>query len=113
MISICRDHARNVKRRVAAADPAAAGESLTGAVHLHEVRRVAVLSDGAAGLVEFGLAEWEHVLSILAGDGPQALIGEVRRSEATDPRGERWPRYKASDDATAVYVRFGDPLSEL
>jgi hypothetical protein len=91
---------------VAAADPAAASESLTGAAHLSTVRRVAVLSDGAARLVEFGLAGWEQVLSTLVGDGPQALIDEVRRAEATDPRGDRWPRYKASDDATAVYVRF-------
>jgi hypothetical protein len=29
------------------------------------------------------------------------VIEEVRRVEATDLRGERWPRYKASDDATA------------
>lgn len=32
--------------------------------------------------------------------------GSCRRSEATDPNGHRWPRYKASDDATAVHVRF-------
>jgi hypothetical protein len=94
---------------VAAADPAAAGESLTGTVHLSEVRRIAVLSDGAARLVEFGLATWKQVLATLAEDGPQAVIEEVRRVESTDPRGERWPRYKASDDATAVHVRFEHP----
>jgi len=91
---------------VAAADPAAASESLTGAAHLSKVRRVAVLSDGAARLVEFGLAGWEEILSTLAEDGPQTLIEEVRRVEATDLRGDRWPRYKSSDDATAVYVQF-------
>ncbi|MGB9280701.1 MAG: protein phosphatase 2C domain-containing protein [Pseudonocardiaceae bacterium] len=91
---------------VAAADPAAASESLTGVAHLSTVRSVALLSDGAARLVEFGLARWEQVLTTLTGDGPHALIEEVRRVEATDLRGERWPRYKASDDATAVHVRF-------
>jgi hypothetical protein len=91
---------------VAAADPAAANESVTGAAHISEVKRVAVLSDGAARLVEFGLAGWEQILSTLAEDGPQTLIEKVRRVEATDLRGGRWPRYKASDDATAVYVRF-------
>jgi hypothetical protein len=93
---------------VAAADPAAASESLTGAAHLSKVRRAAVLSDGAARLVEFGLAGWEQTLTTLAENGPQTLIEEVRRVEATDLRGERWPRYKASDDATAIYVRFGN-----
>lgn len=91
---------------VAAADPAAASESLTGTAHLAQVHRVAVLSDGAARLVDFGLAGWDTILATLAEGGPQALIEEVRRIEATDPRGDRWPRYKASDDATAVYIRF-------
>jgi hypothetical protein len=93
---------------VAAADPAAASESLTGTAHLSKVRSVAVLSDGAARLVEFDLASWEQILSTLAEKGPQTLIEEVRRVEETDLRGDRWPRYKASDDATAVYVRFED-----
>jgi hypothetical protein len=57
-------------------------------------------------LVEFGLAGWNQVLTTLAEDGPENVIEDVRRVEATDPRGDRWPRYKASDDATAVYVRF-------
>ena len=85
---------------------AAATESLTGAAPLSKVRRIAVLSDGAARPVEFGLAGWEQILSTLAKGGPQTLIEEVRRVEATDPHGDRWPRYKASDDATAVHVRF-------
>jgi hypothetical protein len=93
---------------VAAANPAAAHESLTGTVHLSELRRVAVLSDGAARLVEFGLAGWNQVLATLIKSGPQVLIDKVRRVEATDPCGERWPRYKASDDASAVNVRFNN-----
>lgn len=91
---------------VAAADPAAASESITGAVPLAEVKRVAVLSDGAARLAKFGLAGWEQILRTLAEEGPRTLIDQVRKVEATDPTGERWPRYKASDDASAVHVRF-------
>ncbi|MGH3872393.1 MAG: hypothetical protein ACRDSR_12920 [Pseudonocardiaceae bacterium] len=91
---------------VAAADPAAASESLTGTAQLSKVRSLAVLSDGAARLIEFGLAGWGEILSTLAEDGPQALIEEVRRVEATDLCGDRWPRYKASDDATAAFVWF-------
>ena len=92
---------------VAAADPAAASESFTGAADRSKVRRVAILTDGAARLVEFGLTGWEQTLSTLVREGPQALIEEVRRVEETDPCGDRWPRYKASDDATAVHVQFG------
>jgi hypothetical protein len=32
------------------------------------------------------------------------LIDRVRAAERDDPRGERWPRGKVHDDATAVYV---------
>ncbi|MGH3873491.1 MAG: protein phosphatase 2C domain-containing protein [Pseudonocardiaceae bacterium] len=91
---------------VAAADPAAASESLTGAAQLSEVTRVAVLSDGAARLVEFGLTGWEQILSTLTEHGPQTLLDDVRHVEATDPHGDRWPRYKASDDATAIHIQF-------
>lgn len=91
---------------VAAADPAAARESRTGAAQLSQVKRAAVLSDGAARLVEFGLTGWEQILTTLAERGPHTLIDETRDTEATDPRGNRWPRYKASDDATAVHLRF-------
>ena len=102
---------RSVRNRpggywVAAADPAAASESITGAVSCADVKRVAVLSDGAARLAKFGLAGWEQILRTLAEEGPRALIEHVRRAEATDPNGERWPRYKASDDATAVHILF-------
>lgn len=91
---------------VAAADPANANEALSGAAPLCEVKRVAVLSDGAARLVEFGIMSWEKILTTLDQKGPQGLIDEVREVEATDLQGERWPRYKASDDATAVVARF-------
>ena len=75
---------------------------------MSEVKRVAVLSDGAARLVEFGIVGWEQILTALDQKGPQGLIDEVRGVEATDLKGERWPRYKASDDATAAVVRFVD-----
>ncbi|WP_267902574.1 hypothetical protein [Streptomyces triticirhizae] len=34
---------------------------------------------------------------------PASLIREVRALEEADPRGERWPRNKRSDDASVVY----------
>jgi hypothetical protein len=87
---------------VAAADPAAAQHALTG--HLPGMRRLAVLSDGAARVVApFGELTWRQALDLLESDGPAELIGRVRAAEATDPAGTRWPRNKVSDDATAVY----------
>ncbi|GAA2188058.1 hypothetical protein GCM10009848_27610 [Micromonospora lupini] len=90
---------------VAAADPFAARHAITGEVPLDSVRRVAVLTDGAARLVAlFGLLDWPDVLDVLAQDGPTELISRVRAIEAADPSCMKWARNKRSDDATAVYA---------
>jgi hypothetical protein len=89
---------------LAAADPAAADHALTGTEPLAGLSAVALLSDGASRLADrFHLASWTEVGDILAGDGPSGLIQRVRAAEATDPAGERWPRGKIHDDATAVF----------
>lgn len=89
---------------LAAADPAAAGHALTGSQPLAGLSAVALLSDGASRLADrFHLATWAQVCHILCRDGPSGLIERVRTAESTDPRGERWPRGKIHDDATAVF----------
>lgn len=89
---------------VASADPAAADQATTGSVPLARLRAVALLSDGASRLVDrFGLADWSDALKLLATEGPTELIRRVRSAEDSDPHGERWPRGKAHDDATAAY----------
>ena len=89
---------------LAAADPAAAGHALTGSQPLASLSAVALLSDGASRLADrFHLATWVDVCDILCRDGPSGLIEHVRTAESSDPRGERWPRGKIHDDATAVF----------
>jgi hypothetical protein len=89
---------------LAAADPAAAGHALTGSEPLAGLSAVALLSDGASRLADrFHLATWAQIWGILTRDGPSGLIGQVRAAESADPRGERWPRGKIHDDATAVF----------
>lgn len=98
---------------VASTDPAAAHEALTGSLPLADVRSIALLSDGASRLVDrFALASWSDLLRILATNGPDELIRQVRAAEASDPHGSRWPRGKATDDASAVYLtRWHSPTS--
>lgn len=77
---------------------------MIGSVALDHVRAVGLLSDGASRLVDrFGIADWPQTLDILATDGPGALIRQVRAVEESDPAGQRWPRGKVYDDATAAY----------
>ncbi len=88
---------------LAAADPGAAAHAVTGAEPLAALSAVALLSDGASRLADrFCLATWAGLGAILTGEGPAGLIRQVRAAEAADPEGERWPRGKIHDDATAV-----------
>jgi hypothetical protein len=94
---------------IAANDPDAVQHALIGDVPLSLVQGVAMLTDGAARAVEpFGLHTWRTLLDSIASNGPAALVEQVRRAEASDPMGARWPRNKPSDDATIAYCRLQD-----
>ncbi|WP_019632269.1 protein phosphatase 2C domain-containing protein [Actinomadura atramentaria] len=96
---------------VASTQPGAAAEALTGSTPLDELNAVALLSDGASRLADrFALLDWPGLLGVLRDGGPDALIQRTRRAEADDPDGSRWPRGKASDDASAIYRRFRELL---
>jgi hypothetical protein len=50
----------------------------------------------------YGAGDWSWLLAVLQDEGPGRLIAQARELEGSDPAGARWPRYKASDDATAA-----------
>jgi hypothetical protein len=92
---------------VASIDPAAAQHALTDTLARDGLRRAAVLSDGATRLVDrFGLLDWSEFLGILAEQGPEAIIQRVRAAEVSDPDGQRWPRGKRHDDASAAFCHL-------
>jgi hypothetical protein len=94
---------------VAAADPQAASQAVTGTLPRERLNRAALLSDGASRLVDlFELATWEELLALLDESGPDELLRQVRMAEAADAKGRQWPRTKRSDDATAVYLALYD-----
>ncbi|MFI8101647.1 hypothetical protein [Streptomyces sp. NPDC086023] len=91
---------------VAASTPEAALHALVGTTPADGVRSAAVMSDGVSRLVtEYRMATWEGVLDKLREEGPVSLIRSVREVEAMDPHGQRWPRYKAGDDAAIAFCR--------
>lgn len=92
---------------VASTNPAAADHAVVGTVPRRDVRRAALLTDGAARLVDpFKVRTWPQLLDMLEEEGPSGLLRHTRKAEATDPRGDRWPRFKSRDDATAVLCCF-------
>jgi hypothetical protein len=89
---------------VASTSPDAARHAITGSLPLADTAAVALLTDGAARIVDtFGLLTWPGALRVLRDSGPVELIAQTRSAEASDPGCVRWPRSKASDDATAAY----------
>jgi hypothetical protein len=94
---------------IAAADPMAASEAITGEILLNRLERLAILTDGARRTTElFGNQTWRAVLNTLQRGGPDELIDRVRRAEHRDILGTAFPRNKVSDDATAVFLMLGD-----
>jgi hypothetical protein len=90
---------------IAGSDPSAPGHAVTGEWRISDVTRLAVMTDGAARLVNlFRRASWRGTLDLLKTGGPERLISDVRRIENADPDGQRYPRNKKSDDASVVYA---------
>ncbi|MEU3488691.1 hypothetical protein [Streptomyces massasporeus] len=106
---LAQRHVRNTPEGywVASSSPEAAQHALTGTTPSEGIHAAAVLSDGVSRLVtEYGMATWSDVFSTLQAGGPRELIEAVRKVEATDPTGVRWPRYKSGDDAAVAYCRW-------
>ena len=67
---------------VAKDDPRAADEAITGSCPISELTGAALLSNGAARIVDpFRLADWPEVLDVLASCGPAEIIRRVRQEE--------------------------------
>ncbi|MEV1002652.1 GntR family transcriptional regulator [Nonomuraea sp. NPDC050202] len=68
---------------------------------------MAIFTDGASRAVDtFEEMDWTACLDYLQEHGSRSLIQHVRRIEETDPAGQRWPRFKKSDDATVGFVEL-------
>ncbi|GIH10320.1 hypothetical protein Rhe02_83870 [Rhizocola hellebori] len=94
---------------IAAASPEAARHAITGDLDIgpSHVRSVALLTDGAARIVDpFALISWRELMDLLAHHGPEALIHAVRVAEQRDIGGSKHPRFKKHDDATAIFCSF-------
>jgi hypothetical protein len=91
---------------VASTQPDVAYQAVRGSLPIADVRSAALLSDGAARLVErFRVANWQQLLSLLTQDGPDELIRRTRQAELAENDADRAGRRgKRHDDATAVLM---------
>jgi hypothetical protein len=87
---------------VASTKPEAAHEAIQGSIPSGEIRRAALLTDGASRLADyFHQLTWQELLDILDQRGPASLIAKTREIERAEG-GSR--RRKPHDDATAVFL---------
>lgn len=85
---------------------AAIGQVRTRRLALPRDTQILLASDGFLALVsEYGLYDLDGLIR-RAGEGLSRLGEELRRTEDGDPDGVRFPRFKRSDDATALLLRL-------
>lgn len=67
-----------------------------------------IASDGFTALMsDYGRYEPQALMAAVKSGGLDVLGKELRTVEDADPLGEKFPRFKKSDDATAVFLRVG------
>ncbi|MBS1825865.1 MAG: protein phosphatase 2C domain-containing protein [Acidobacteria bacterium] len=95
---------------VAATDPQAGSESLTGSMAADAVgRRAALFTDGASRIVDlYGIHSWPTALKVLDSAGPCDLLRQLRTAETRDQVADSFPRVKMRDDATALLCNWSD-----
>lgn len=94
-------------RRILGMEPATAN-SLTKRLPISAGDDLLLMTDGFASLIDvYGEFDADALIATMRREGLAALTGLLRRIEATDVACARWPRFKVSDDATALWLRVG------
>lgn len=91
--------------------PESADKAMVGEMSVVPGTRLLLLSDGFYRLVDvFGLFRSQELLAATVGIGLERLYTELRSVEDSDPDCLEYPRYKKSDDATAMVIRIDGAL---
>jgi hypothetical protein len=87
-------------------DPRAAGHVMHRTMALPDGALVLIASDGFLALTtDYAAYDLPGLMAAAKSNGLAALGTELRAIEKTDPLGEKFSRFKKSDDATAVLLR--------
>lgn len=89
-------------------DARAAGHVSRHQLSLRKDALVLIASDGFLALAsDYDAYDMQGLMAAVAAKGLAALGKELRAIEDQDPLGEKFPRFKKSDDATAILLRVG------
>ena len=91
---------------IAATDPGAAGEALTGTWPVAALAGVGLATDGAwrGRHLYQEIPPWPMLLKRIEFLAPKALLVAVHEAENNDPDGRQWPRPVRHDDKTLAVV---------
>lgn len=88
-------------------DPGCADRARAWTLPLARPAHVLLASDGFAALADrYGAYDPESLMRAALSKGVHALASELRAIESDDAGGARHPRFKRSDDATALLLRL-------
>jgi serine/threonine protein phosphatase PrpC len=94
------------ERRVLGVEPAHAADVRYATAPIRPGDEVVLMTDGMSALVEdYGMPA-ERFADLLLTEGLHGLAARLRAVEAEDAAGTRYPRFKRSDDATALWLRI-------
>lgn len=89
-------------------DARAAGHVSRHQLSLRKDALLLIASDGFFALVsDYDAYDMQGLMAAVVAKGLTALGEELRAIEDQDPLGEKFPRFKKSDDATAILLRVG------
>ena len=88
-------------------DPACAQHAAMWTLRVHRPAHILLASDGFTALCDrYGAYDSAGLVRAALAQGLQELGRELRAIELADSGGARYPRFKASDDATALLLRL-------
>jgi serine/threonine protein phosphatase PrpC len=89
-------------------DRRAAGHASRQTLSLQKDALLLIASDGFLALVsDYGAYDTQSLMAAAQSKGLAALGEQLREIEGADALGEKFPRFKKSDDATALLMRVG------
>lgn len=92
-------------RRILGVDPATA-RPFTDRLPIASGDELLLMTDGFAALMDvYAEFDAESLAATMRLEGLAAMAARLRAIEATDASCTRWPRFKVSDDATALWLR--------
>jgi len=102
-----RNRMNSGKRWAFSPDPKAADNVLKAPVRAGKGAHLMLASDGFLALVsDYGAYTAENLFAAVLKKGLGPLGEELRAIEDKDPEGRKFPRFKKSDDATAVLLKL-------